>query len=132
MTLLATLTGASERVSATAARLTKIRELATLLAGLEPEEIGIAAHYLAGEIPQGRIGIGYAALQETAAQEFAQQPTLSLVEVDAALTALAATRGAGSARRRAQLLRALFARATPAEQTFLLRLLLGELRQGAL
>jgi DNA ligase-1 len=132
MTLLATLAGASERVSATAARLTKIRELATTLAGLEPEEIGIATHYLAGEIPQGRIGIGYAALQEAAAQESAQQPMLSLVEVDAALTALAGTRGAGSAGRRAQLLRELFARATPAEQTFLFRLLLGELRQGAL
>ena len=132
MTELATLVGASARVAATSGRLTKVRELAAALSALQPDEIEIAAHYLAGEIPQGRIGIGYATLQAAAASAAADQERLSITEVDQRLTAIAATRGAGSAGRRAELLRELFSRATSAEQTFLLRLLVGELRQGAL
>jgi DNA ligase 1 len=132
VTLFANVVDASQRVGATAARLAKVRELAALLAVLQPEEIEIATHYLAGEIAQGRIGIGYATLEAAAAQPGATGATLSIVEVDRQLTALAATRGAGSGSRRAELLRALFARTTRSEQTFLLRLLVGELRQGAL
>jgi DNA ligase-1 len=41
-------------------------------------------------------------------------------------------KGAGAAARRTELLRGLWSRATPAEREFLARLLLGELRQGAL
>jgi DNA ligase 1 len=132
VTLLAAVAGTSERVGATSGRLAKIRQLASLLATLEPEEIAVVTHYLSGEVPQGRIGIGYATLQAAAAQEGAERATLTIADVDHRLTALAATRGAGSAARRGQLLRELFALATPAEQTFLLRLLVGELRQGAL
>ena len=132
MTLLADLVDTSHRVGASAGRLVKVRELAALLAALQPEEIEIAAHYLAGEIPQGRIGIGFAALQDAAAGEPAQRHSLTILDVDARLTALAATRGAGSAARRASQLRELFARASAPEQAFLLRLLVGELRQGAL
>ena len=132
MTLLSAVAGTSERVGATSGRLTKIRELASLLAALEPDEIAIVTHYLSGEIPQGRIGIGYATLQAAAAQPGAQRDTLSIADVDRRLTELAQARGAGSAARRTHLLAELFALATPAEQTFLLRLLAGELRQGAL
>jgi DNA ligase 1 len=132
VTLLASVVSTSERVGATAGRLSKIRELASLLTALEPDEVGIVTPYLSGEIPQGRIGIGYAMLQAAAAQQHAQLPTLSIADVDRRLTELAGTRGAGSAARRAGLLRELFSLATPAEQTFLLRLLVGELRQGAL
>jgi DNA ligase-1 len=132
VTLLADLVDTSQRVATSAARLVKIRELAALLAVLQPEEIEIAAHYLAGEIRQGRIGIGFATLQEAATQEAAERPTLTIAEVDARLSALAAARGAGSGTRRAALLCELFAQATSREQAFLLRLLVGELRQGAL
>ena len=132
MTLLASVVSTSERVGATSGRLTKVRELATLLTTLEPDEVGIATLYLSGEIPQGRIGIGYATLQAATTGAAAQPATLAIVDVDRRLTALAGARGAGSAARRAQLLRELFAQATAAEQTFLLRLLVGELRQGAL
>src|SRR5437762_4800021 len=45
---------------------------------------------------------------------------------------IATIRGAGSSARRAQALRDLFRRATAPEQQFLLHLLVGELRQGAL
>ena len=57
---------------------------------------------------------------------------LSISEVDRSLATIAAIRGTGSAALRAQALRALFSRATVPEQQFLLRLVVGELRQGAL
>ncbi len=133
MTLLATLVDTSGRVRGHSARLAKTAELATLLRTLDPGEITIATHYLAGELPQGRIGVGYAALSDAAGSAVAaQQETLTLSEVDEALSRLAAARGAGSASRRAEILHALFARATAPEQRFLLELLAGELRQGAL
>jgi DNA ligase-1 len=132
VTQFATLADTSQRVGAAAARSAKIRELAALLAQLAPEESGIAVHYLSGELPQGRIGIGPAAVSGAAATPAARGPTLAIVEVDARLAALAATGGAGSAARRAQRLRELFALMTVAEQRFLLQLLVGELRQGAL
>ena len=132
MTRLAELVDTSQRVGATPARLVKVRELAGFLRTLESPEIGIATHYLSGELPQGRFGIGYAALTAAAQAPGAAVPTLSISEVDNRLTALAALRGAGSAERRIRSLDELFARATAAEQQFLLHLLAGELRQGAL
>src|SRR4029453_19331420 len=62
----------------------------------------------------------------------AAEDTLTLVETDRRLSEIAAIRGAGSAARRATALRELFALATKPEQDFLVRLLIGELRQGAL
>ncbi len=120
-------------VVATDSRSAKIARIAECLRLIEPAEIELAVHYLAGELPQGKIGIGYATLQEALAVSApAPQATLSLSEVDQVLSELLATRGAGSARRRAQLLTELFARASAAEQEFLPRLLIGELRAGAL
>jgi DNA ligase 1 len=132
MTLLANLVGTSQRVGAVSARLTKVRELASFLKALPADEIEIAAHYLSGEISQGRIGIAYKALKAAAAHSAAPEPMLSIAEVDRTLVALAGIRGAGSAARRVQALGDLFSRATPAEQEFLFRLIMGELRQGAL
>jgi DNA ligase-1 len=131
MTLLAALVDTSQRVSTSAARLAKVRELAACLRTLEPDEIEIGVHYLSGETPQGRFGIGYAALQAASADS-ASEPTLSIGEVDQRLSEITTIRGSGSTARRSDALCALFARATPAEQEFLIRLLLGELRQGAL
>lgn len=132
MTLLANLVDTSQRVSATSARLAKVRELAACLRALEPGEIEIAVQYLAGEVPQGRFGIGYAVLQSASTGSAADTSTLSIAEVDHRLTEIAAIRGSGSTVRRAEALRELFSRATKAEQEFLIRLLVGELRQGAL
>ena len=132
MTLLAALVQASQRVGASAARRVKVSELAALLKMLTPEEIDIGVHYLSGEIPQGKIGIGYAAVRAAAATPAADLGKLSIAEVDDKLSELAGMRGGGSAARRAAALRELFARATAPEQQFLLRLLIGELRQGAL
>ena len=132
MTLLLDLVNTSQRVGATAARLAKVRELATFLRSLPPNEIDIAVHYLSGELPQGRIGIGYSVLKAAAANSPAQAESLSIAGIDQDLTELAAIRGSGSAARRAQALGDLFSRATLGEHEFLLRLLVGELRQGAL
>lgn len=132
MTLLANLVSTSQRVGATSARLSKVRELAAFLQTLPPDEVETAVHYLSGEMPQGRIGIGYSTLQASAAKPLADVATLSIADVDRHLTLLAGVRGAGSANRRAEALGDLFSRATRPEQTFLLHLLAGELRQGAL
>jgi DNA ligase 1 len=134
MPLLAELVSTSSRVGDTSSRLAKVREIARLLGTLSPEEIGIGVSYLAGELPQGRVGVGYAALQAAAATAAAAptEATLSVEQTDRYVAELAAIRGGGSARRRTEALRDLFARATAEERTFLLRLLVGELRQGAL
>ena len=134
MTLLAELVRASARVSGTSSRLAKVREIAGLLGGLPPAEIAIGVSYLAGELPQGRIGVGYAAVQAAAAAAGAAptEATLSLEQADRCVAELAGIRGSGAARRRGAALSDLFARATAAERTFLLQLLVGELRQGAL
>jgi len=58
--------------------------------------------------------------------------SLSIGETDRRLAQLADVRGTGSAARRAEQLEDLFSRSTRDEQQFLLRLMIGELRQGAL
>ena len=122
----------SERVAATRKRLEKIGLLAECIRRLPPEEIEIGVSYLAGSLPQGRPGVGYTMVQEALKTAAARGPTLTQREVDAAFTRLSQTTGKGSAaERRAQLGR-LFSRATHAEQDFLARLAIGELRQGAL
>lgn len=121
----------SAHVGANAGRLHKVAELAALLVRLPPAEAAIAVSYLIGRLPQGRIGIGGASLAETAGEP-ATAASLTLPEVDRAFQALAETKGAGSASGRRDALAVLYRRATPEEQSFLTRLLLGELRQGAL
>jgi DNA ligase-1 len=132
VTEFAHLVGVSERVAATPARLAKVRALADLLRSLPPEDVETAVLYLSGDTPQGRIGIGFASLQAAAATPAAVTETLTIAEVEATLESIAAIRGSGSAARRDQALGALFARASPREHRFLIQLLAGELRQGAL
>ena len=131
MSLLAALVRTSGEVAATPSRLAKIRALADFLRPLAREEIEIALPYLSGDIRQGKLAVGYAALQAARANA-AGGPSLTLRDVDQAFAALKQVKGKGAAERRAALLRELFARATGEEQDFLLRLIVGELRQGAL
>ena len=132
MTLFAELAEASRRVSETRSRNAKVAALAECLRKLEPAEIAIAVAYLAGETPQGRSGIGYALIRDAEPHTTIDAPSLSILDVDAALARIAATSGAGSKAERTALLFALLARTTADERDFLVRLLLGELRQGAL
>ncbi|HEY8493112.1 MAG TPA: ATP-dependent DNA ligase, partial [Myxococcota bacterium] len=131
--LLAEIVAASRDVAATRARSAKIERLAACLRAATPDEVPAIVSWLAGELPHGRIGAGWAALRAaTSGVAPAREARLTVAEVDAAIGALATLRGAGSAGERARQLGALFARATGEEQDFLRRLLLGELRQGAL
>ncbi len=57
---------------------------------------------------------------------------LTVADTDSVFAAIGATTGTGSQAGRRRLLGSLFARGTPAEQSFLTRLLAGELHQGAL
>src|SRR5438477_11208136 len=102
MTLLADLVRTSQRVGATAARLSKVRELASFLRALPPVEIETAAPYLSGEIPQGRIVIGYSTLQAAAACGASSAETLSFAVVDFSLDRYIAIRRACSSARRGQ------------------------------
>src|SRR5579872_1352164 len=112
MTLLAQLVAVSDLVGATSSRLAKVRALADYLRQLPPDEVILGAHYLSGETPQGRSGIGYALLQQAAGGDPALEPTLTLTGTDRELTALAALKGPGSAEQRLRGLRALLAAAT--------------------
>ncbi|MFJ8666574.1 ATP-dependent DNA ligase [Streptomyces sp. NPDC093600] len=132
--LLARLADASHQVAATSARSGKIAALAELFSEAEPEESPLVIAYLSGRLPQGRIGVGWSVLKNALppAVPPAERPTLTLAGTDATMTALAAVSGAGSQARRAGLVHELMAAATLPEQEFLLRLLSGEVRQGAL
>jgi len=130
--LLAELLAASERVAATRSRLAKIDALADCLRRLDLAEIALGVSYLSGDTRQRRTGVGYAALKDALAASAAAAPTMTLAQVDEQLELLSAVKGPGSAAQRARLLSELFGKATAKEQDFLARLLLGELRQGAL
>lgn len=122
----------SRRVAGTRSRRQKIEELAATLERLEPREIRLAIAYLSGVILQGRIGIGPSKLQAALPDTQIAQPTLKLSDVDEALDTIVSISGTGSTSRRLRLLHDLLARATRDERDFLARLLLGELRQGAM
>jgi len=131
MCLIAQVTETSRRVAETPRRLEKIDLLAELLRQLELDEVEPVVAFLCGYIRQGKTGAGYAALRDAAAPP-AEIASLEIREVDQAFASLARTQGRGSEERRRELLRALLARATQAEQRFLTGLLFGEIRQGAL
>jgi DNA ligase-1 len=119
-------------VSATPSRAAKTDRIAGLLAASAPADGALAAAWLAGELPQGRIGIGWATIQKSGDIAAADDASLSVHDVDTTFSTIAGSAGPGSGRRRLELLRSLLERATPDEREFLQRLLIGELRQGAL
>jgi DNA ligase-1 len=129
--LLATLVQASAQVAATSGRLAKIRLLADLLKQAGPDEIELAIAYLSGTIRQAKVGVGWATLQK-ARSHVATSARLQLRDVDDTLETISTTTGKGSAGEKQRLLGDLFSKATAEEQDFLVRLLTGELRQGAL
>jgi len=123
---------ASAAVAAAAGRLRKIEILADAIRAAGPDDAAIAVAYLAGDLPQGRLGLGWATLRDAHVEEAPPTPSLALRDVDAACDRLAKARGRGAHALRARILRELLARMTVAERDFFFRLALGELRQGAL
>ena len=129
---LAEVVSASAAVAATSGRLEKIGHLADLIRRTPADQIATVIAFLSGSTRQGRIGIGGAALHGMRDVPPADSATLDLSEVDVAFDRIATVSGSGSAGARLAMLRELLARATRDEQDFLVRLLFGELRQGAL
>jgi ATP-dependent DNA ligase I len=142
--LLSDLVDASSAVAGTSARSAKIEQIAALLRLVPTGEVKVAVAFLSGEILQGQIGVGYAALSgllrfgpagrddPAAAEAPAAEPGLTLTDVNVAFDAIGAITGPGSQAERRRMLGEFFGRATEREREFLVRLLTGDLRQGAL
>jgi DNA ligase-1 len=159
--LLRELVQTSEAVAATSGRRAKIEEISALLRRATPDEVPVVVAFLSGELRQRQIGVGYAALGDLPGSWPAGQPPaaalsaaaasaaasaagagpgvtapavapLTVAETDAVFEAVGKVGGAGAQAERKRLLAAVFERATTAERQFLVRLLSGELHQGAL
>ncbi|MFF4046707.1 ATP-dependent DNA ligase [Streptomyces chartreusis] len=128
--LLTRLARVSQEVAATSARSRKIALLAELFRDAEADDVPIVIPYLAGRLPQGRLGIGWKVMSRPVPP--AAEPTLTVREVDARLTELGKVAGTGSQAERARLVGELMGAATEDEQRFLFGLITGEVRQGAL
>lgn len=128
--LLAEVVAASQAATATRSRLAKTAAVAEALRAAGPGDAATVAAYLSGTLPQRRVGVSWRGLAELPSP--AAEPTVTVAEVDDALSALAAVGGAGSALSRQQVVLALFGRLTEPEQTFLRALITGQVRQGAL
>ncbi|HVT66993.1 MAG TPA: ATP-dependent DNA ligase [Trebonia sp.] len=128
--LLSEVARVSQAVSSTSARLAKVAALADALRAAGVEEIPVLVAYLSGELPQRQIGVGWASLRSVPAP--AEEASLTVLAVDEAFSRIGAVAGKGSAAERKRLVGELFGAATADEQFFLVRLLSGELRQGAL
>lgn len=127
---LAALVQASTEIRNTPRRNEKVTIIAQTLSASGPQA-GLAAAYLAGDPPQDRLEVGWAAVRELTVPP-APEPSLALADVDAALTALADAGGPGSRGVRRRVLEELWGAATAEEQGFLSHLVLGEMRHGAL
>ncbi|MEU4311019.1 ATP-dependent DNA ligase [Nocardia sp. NPDC024068] len=132
--LFAEVADASADIASASARRAKTDRLAALLSRIAAEGdarlVSVTASWLSGELPQRQIGVGWAALRSLPPP--APTPTLTVAEVDERFTRIGAVSGKGSRVARAELVLDLFSSASGIEQTFLRRLLSGELRQGAL
>ncbi|MER6350338.1 ATP-dependent DNA ligase [Streptomyces sp. NPDC001634] len=128
--LLTRLARVSQEVAATSARSRKIALLGELFRDADADDVPIVIPYLAGRLPQGRLGIGWKLLNQQVPP--AVEPTLTVRDVDTRLTRIGAVTGPGSQAERKRLVGELLAAATADEQRFLLGLLTGEVRQGAL
>src|SRR5690625_3300286 len=120
----------SAAVAATQSRLEKRRLLAAALREAEEDEIDLVATYLSGRVRQRRTGVGWRSLADLPAP--AEQATLTPTDVDAQLESVATLAGTGSQASRTAAVQALFGALTEPEQLFLRKLILGEVRQGAL
>jgi ATP-dependent DNA ligase I len=128
--LLAEVAEVSRAVAGSSGRLAKIAAIAAALRSAGPGEVPIVVAYLSGELPQRQIGVGWAALRS--APPASAAPSLTVLGVDASFSEIGAVVGQGSVAERKRLVDEVLGAATAEEQYFLVRLLSGELRQGAL
>jgi DNA ligase 1 len=129
---LSELVDVSRQVGATRSRARKVAALADALRELDSDELEAGVAFLAGEPRQDRLDLGPAAVHGIEVPP-ATVATLTVSDVDETLQAVAdVPAGAGSRTRRLELFTGLLRAATTDEQRFLRRLVLRELRQGAL
>ncbi len=128
---LADLVATADRVGATAKRSEKVAALAALLGEVPPEDVRAVVGFLTGEPRQGSIGVGWATVGGLVASP-ATTASVTVAELDLLLSDVQSTTGEGSVAARSALLTAFLARCTEREADFVRRLLIGELRQGAL
>jgi DNA ligase 1 len=129
--LLADVVATSAAVAATRSRTAKAGAIAELLRRAGTDEVESVTAWLAGDPRQGRLGVGWRTLSRLVGAP-AATPSLTVAAVDEMLTELTEATGTGSVARRDATVTALLSAATADEQQFLVRLLTGELRQGAL
>lgn len=120
----------SRVVAATRSRGAKVEALAAAVAALDDAELDIGLALLAGHPRQDRLEVGWAGVRDVDVPA-ADEPTLTVDDVDTTFEALVGAGGHGAQARRAGLLADLFARATADEQDWLRAVLLRDLRQGA-
>jgi DNA ligase-1 len=129
--LFADVVATSAEVGATPSRLAKAEALADLLRRVQPAQVPAVVGFLVGEPRQGRVGVGWRSVAAAACRP-ADEPSLTVADVDHALTALAGLAGPGSGTARTTLLADLLGRATAPEAAFVTQLFGGEVRHGAL
>jgi DNA ligase-1 len=132
MVTLTDIVEASREVAATRSRNKKIARFAELLRRLSLDELPAAIGFLCGELRQGRLGLGPRSLRGAAPERGTERAPVGVLELDAIFQALFDLSGKGVASGRERLLAGLFARLSAEERDFVVRLVLGELRQGAL
>ena len=88
------------RVRATSKKGEKVGLIAEVLRQTHERETELAALYLTGTLPQGRIGVGWRTLQPALPSGPAVGEPLTLARVDEALSAVAGETGPGSTGRR--------------------------------
>src|SRR3954462_12578219 len=111
------------RVRATARKTEKVGLLAEFLRQTQGKETELAALYLSGTLPQGKIGLGWRMIEQAMPQSSAKASPLTLLAVDQAFEGIAADRGSGSSERKLKALRSLFERASEEERKFISSLL---------
>ena len=122
----------SDETAATRSRTQKVELLARCLRELAPSERETGVAWLSGALPGGKLGLGPATVHSLRGVPPAAASTLTIGAASERLESLKSLAGKGAARRRQAALAELFGLATAPEQSFLARLLVGELRQGAL
>src|SRR5437868_10993233 len=103
MTLLADVVATSKLVADTTSRSRKAAILADLLKRLDAEEVAIAVGFLSGAPRQGRVGVGYSTIYSVEERP-ARDPSLTLYDVDRAISRIQVAVGSGSSGVRKQIL----------------------------
>src|SRR5512132_2429007 len=111
MTLLWDVVIASRELADTSSRSEKVAILAALLGRLEASEVAIAVGFLAGVPRQGRVGIGYSTIYGLERAP-ARAASLSIDDLDCAITEVQGTTGSGSATTRKRVLGELLGQTT--------------------